>query len=116
MVWETSYRYQAGYEALSNALKRGIQPDAVQAASDEMALGAMAAMHDNGLTVPGDIAVIGFGNVEWSGYVRPALTTVSEHQDAVATTMQATLRGLQAGDATQPLTTIEHTLVRRNSA
>jgi len=51
--------------------------DAVQA-------GAMAAIHDNGLIVPDDIAVIEFGNVERSTHVRPALTTVTEHRNAVA--------------------------------
>jgi LacI family transcriptional regulator len=42
-----------------------------------MAIGAIAAVHDAGLTVPGDVSVVGFDGIALASYVRPALTTVA---------------------------------------
>jgi LacI family transcriptional regulator len=58
------------------------RPTAVFVAGDEMALGAMHAFADAGLDVPGDIAVVGFDDIEAAGLVRPTLTTVA--QDSLA--------------------------------
>jgi len=60
-------------------LQRNPIPEAVFAANDQMAFGAMAAIHENGLCVPGDIALAGFDDIEMARYVQPPLTTV--HQD-----------------------------------
>jgi LacI family transcriptional regulator len=53
-------------------------PTAVFAAGDEMAIGAMHAFTDAGLSVPEDISVIGFDDVELAALVRPALTTIAQ--------------------------------------
>ena len=63
-------------------LPKSRRPTAVFVAGDEMALGAMHAFADAGLDVPGDIAVVGFDDIEAAGLVRPALTTVA--QDSLA--------------------------------
>ena len=59
LVWDISegYRADAGYRAMSEALANGLRCRAVLAASDELALGCMAAAADRGLAMPGDIAV-----------------------------------------------------------
>lgn len=51
-------------------------PRAVFTTSDEIAYGAMDAIRDNGMNVPADIAVAGFGNARMSNLVEPKLTTV----------------------------------------
>ena len=51
-------------------------PQAIFATGDEIAYGAMDAIKDNGLKVPDDIAVAGFGNARMSNLVEPKLTTV----------------------------------------
>ncbi|WP_256258385.1 substrate-binding domain-containing protein [Streptomyces mirabilis] len=53
---------------------------AVAAFDDDVALRTLTALHDLGLTVPGDIAVIGFDDTEYGALITPALTTV--HIDA----------------------------------
>jgi DNA-binding LacI/PurR family transcriptional regulator len=116
LVSDASYRYPAGYEALVRMLGAGLRPDAVQAGSDEMALGALAAILDRGLRVPDDIAVIGFGNVDWSAHVRPALTTVSDDAEVVARKAQELFRLMEKGIEPPPLTVIERRLVLRRSA
>ncbi len=77
LVWDMSFRYAAGYESVAKALAEGREFSALQAGSDEIALGAIAALHDRGLAVPKDVAVVGFGDIDLAGFVRPALTTLS---------------------------------------
>ena len=117
LIWDESFRYPAGQRAVSRALAAKIQFDAIQAGSDELAIGAMAALQDHGLRVPQDVKVIGFGNVEVSGFVRPALTTLSSHPIDMARHVCDLL-----GDAIKrkavgsPLIVIERGIVRRESA
>ena len=66
----------AGYEAASALLALPYRPDAIFAASDRAAISAMNAVRDAGLTVPGDVAVVGVGNLAEGLITRPALSTV----------------------------------------
>jgi DNA-binding LacI/PurR family transcriptional regulator len=50
----------------------------VVCASDQIALGAVRALLQAGLGVPEDVSVIGFDNVPFSRYSRPALTTIAQ--------------------------------------
>lgn len=69
--WSAESGYRAGVEI---AADRSIT--AVLAINDVMALGVMKALHDHGLTVPGDVSVVGFDDRDESAYFQPALTTV----------------------------------------
>ena len=57
------------------------RPDAVFAFSDVLAIGAMRAIHDHGLRVPGDIAVVGFDDIAEGRFSVPSLTTISPEKD-----------------------------------
>jgi LacI family transcriptional regulator len=67
-----------GYEAMRElvALPRTRRPDAVFCANDLTAIGAIDALREAGLSVPEDVAVVGFDDVDAATIVRPALTTV----------------------------------------
>jgi DNA-binding LacI/PurR family transcriptional regulator len=52
--------------------------DAVFVANDQMALGAMHAMHERGIAIPGDIAVVGFDGMDEGEFFTPSLTTVRQ--------------------------------------
>src|SRR6266487_991752 len=54
------------------------RPTAIFAATDQMAYGVLAAAEEYGLTVPGDIALVGFDDDAPSAHVRPALTTIRQ--------------------------------------
>ncbi|MFO1496645.1 MAG: LacI family DNA-binding transcriptional regulator [Lysobacterales bacterium] len=67
-----------GQQALEELLARGEQFDAVFAASDLMAIGAMRALVERGLRVPEDVAVVGFDDIPMASFAHPPLTTVSQ--------------------------------------
>ncbi|WP_329741997.1 LacI family DNA-binding transcriptional regulator [Dyella sp. A6] len=69
----------SGHDAMTTLLARHVEFDAVFAASDLIAIGALRAMGAQGVSVPGDVALVGFDDIPASGFVNPSLTTV--HQD-----------------------------------
>lgn len=60
---------------------RGVRFDGIVAASDMIALGAIRALTRGGLTVPGDVSVVGYDDVQFARYASPSLTTISQHTE-----------------------------------
>ena len=79
---EADFFLHDGATAMERLLALDERPDAVFAATDVMAIGAMSAIEKAGLSVPGDIAIVGFDDVPYATRVSPRLTTV--RQDAPA--------------------------------
>jgi len=69
---------QSGAEATRSLLARGAPFDAICAASDLIAIGAMKALQAAGLVVPRDVLVSGFDDIPLSAFVDPSLTTVQQ--------------------------------------
>jgi LacI family transcriptional regulator len=69
--WTAGSGHEAG---LAVPVDAGVT--AVVAGNDQMALGALAALADRGVRVPGDVSVVGFDDIPEAQYFRPALTTV----------------------------------------
>ncbi len=67
-----------GSAALSAVWAAGLRPSAVLAMSDAMAIGAMHALRDLGLDVPGDVSVVGFDDIDLASHVEPPLSTVHQ--------------------------------------
>ncbi len=67
-----------GIAALNGAWEDGLRPTAVLAMSDAMAIGAMRALRDMRLTIPGDVSVVGFDDIDLAQHVDPPLTTVHQ--------------------------------------
>lgn len=76
LVAEGDFTEQSGYLAMQRLLAH--QPDAVFVASDTMAYGALRALRQAGLSVPGDVAVVGFDDLPTSATTDPPLTTVQQ--------------------------------------
>lgn len=97
------------------------RPTAIFAAGDQMAIGAIHAAADAGLTVPGDLAVVGFDDIGAASMVRPALSTVAQDQRALGEAAVAALRALldagpgQAEGLGQPRIVPTRLLVRGSS-
>jgi LacI family transcriptional regulator, galactose operon repressor len=76
LIVEGDFLENSGYLAMTMLLQRHV--DAVFVASDMMALGAMRAIREAGLRVPGDIALVGFDDVPAAAASTPPLTTVRQ--------------------------------------
>lgn len=73
---EGCFSFASGYEMMQEVLAADTLPTAVFAASDSIAFGAMKAIKEHSLSVPEDISIVGFDDIEMCSYVTPALTTV----------------------------------------
>ncbi len=90
-----SFSVLGAYRAVRRALDAGIQFSALFAASDEMACGAIVALEDAGLRVPGVVSVVGFDDLPEFG---EGLTTVRQDIAKVAETAVALLKEGLAGE------------------
>jgi len=71
-------RYQDGRAAAAELLGRGVQMTAVFVFDDLMAMGVIKELQARGLSVPGDVSVVGFDNIVYSEATTPAITTVAQ--------------------------------------
>lgn len=69
---------RSGQEACQRLLERGIPFDAIFAASDLIAIGAMRALAEAGLRVPEDVAIVGFDDIPAASLSTPPLTTIAQ--------------------------------------
>ncbi|MFQ3647037.1 MAG: LacI family DNA-binding transcriptional regulator [Anaerolineae bacterium] len=76
LVSAASFTAETGYRAMRELLPH--HPDAVFIASDTSAMGALQALHEAGLRVPQDVAIIGFDDIDIATRVTPQLTTVRQ--------------------------------------
>jgi LacI family transcriptional regulator len=76
LIAEGDFTDESGYQAMHRLL--ATQPDAVFAASDLMAIGAMRAAREAGLKVPGDIAFVGFDDLPIAARAECPLTTIRQ--------------------------------------
>lgn len=70
------YDVESGYEGMKRLLQSRDHPTAVFCSNDDMAVGAIKAIVEQGLRVPDDISVAGFDDNVFAAYTTPALTTV----------------------------------------
>ncbi len=75
-----SFKRDSGYFIMNQILKSDDcnRPTAVFAANDLLALGVIQAVKENGLSIPGDVAVVGFDDIEFASLPEIQLTTVSQ--------------------------------------
>jgi LacI family transcriptional regulator len=94
------FRYAHGYAAMQKLIEHRDETHitAVMAASDEMAIGAMRCIFDNGLRVPDDISVMGYDDVVIADMVTPKLTTVAQPFEQIARDAVEFLVDVRNGD------------------
>ena len=106
---------QAGADAASTLLARGLPFDALFAASDLIAIGAMHALKQAGLRIPEDVAVVGFDGTSMALYANPPLTTVvQDTSKAGELLVQALLQQVREQPAQSAM--LQPTLVVRASS
>lgn len=81
LVAQGDFSVEGGAVAMAGMLDQGGNPDALFVASDMMAIGAIRTLRERGLSVPEDVALVGFDDSLMAQHSTPALTTV--HQPTV---------------------------------
>jgi LacI family transcriptional regulator len=93
---------EGGYASAMELLAVSPRPTAIFAANDLMAIGAMRALREAGLSIPGDIALVGFDNIPAASLVHPGLTTVEQFPHALGKTCAQLLMDRLNGGAFGP--------------
>ena len=84
LIREGAWTFDSGVRATKELLALDNPPTAILTSSDEMALGAMEAIHKAGLSIPQDISVLGFDNIDVGRYCAPSLTTIGVSVEQIA--------------------------------
>lgn len=88
---------EAGHREIQALLEAGAGFDAVFAACDLIAIGAMKGLRERGLSIPKDVAVMGFDDIITATFTDPPLTTVRQNTEAAGELMVETLIDLIEG-------------------
>ncbi len=78
------FSYQDGYNATQKLIAEGRHFTALFAIADVMAIGAIRALHNNGLRVPQDVSVMGFDGLNLGSFLVPQLSTVAQATEVMA--------------------------------
>ncbi len=90
-IVEGDFLMPSGYVAGMKLFNMDNKPTAIFAFNDLMAIGALKAANECGLSVPQDVSVVGYDDIEISSYSIPPLTTVNQNKDKVAKSIFNTL-------------------------
>ncbi|MBC7260748.1 MAG: substrate-binding domain-containing protein, partial [Chloroflexi bacterium] len=78
LIVRGDFRYASGISGAQKLLDLEKPPTAIFACNDVMAMAAMAAIREKGLSIPDDISIIGFDNIPQASFTSPPLTTVAQ--------------------------------------
>jgi LacI family transcriptional regulator len=105
---------ELGYAAMRDHLGGNWQPDAVVAGNDLLAIGALRAIRERGLSIPEEIAVVGFDDISLAAFTQPPLTTIRQPAERMGQAAAELLLDLESTIALPRLFAPE--LVSRQSA
>ncbi|WP_436757575.1 LacI family DNA-binding transcriptional regulator [Streptosporangium sp. V21-05] len=117
MVTYGDFSEESGMEGMRRLLAENRDLDAVFTASDPMALGAMRVLREEGKSIPGDVAVIGFDDSPAGAHSSPALTSVHQPTESMGRQMAHLLVARINGEQLeQPVVILDTHLIERGSA
>jgi len=79
----SDFEFEGGVSAMQQLLALADRPEAVFTGNDAVAVGVYQALYQQGLSVPQDMAVIGYDDIELAKYLTPPLTTVHQPKDSL---------------------------------
>ncbi len=112
---DTQTTEQSGYQAMCSLLDRDADFDAVFGVSDLVAIGAMRALIERGIDVPGAVAVVGFDDIPIAGNVHPSLTTMAQDTRRAGRLLVDTLVRQIEGETVRSTKLPTHLVVRHSS-
>jgi DNA-binding LacI/PurR family transcriptional regulator len=116
LVAEAALSPQGGYDAMEALLKLPHRPTAIFT-NDDMAIGALRVIHERGLRVPADVALVGYDDIEYAAHTTPPLTTVAVPKEDMGrrAVRQAIAQMEQGEQHVYSTTVVAHSLVIRSS-
>ena len=109
--------HASGRKALANLLARDSKVDAVFCSSDTLAMAVMTETRARGISVPGELGVVGFGDLEFAATLAPSLTTVRIDGSRLGEIAAKFIVDRASGkDVPQPVVDIGFTIMERESA
>lgn len=105
----------SGYDAACRLIARGIAFDAIFAASDMIALGAVRALAEAGRSVPNDVALVGFDDIPAASLAQPPLTTIRQDYAQAGELLVDMLIRRVGGQETAPVLLAPELVVRKSS-
>ena len=106
---------ESGYHATRSLIANNISFNALFAASDLIAIGAIRALKEANINVPKDVAVIGFDNISIASYINPPLTTIEQNTTIAGQMLVENLLKLIRGEQVQS-TLLPPRLIARGSS
>ena len=106
---------ESGYHATRSLIANNITFNALFAASDLIAIGAILALKEANINVPKDVAVIGFDNISIASYINPPLTTIEQNTTIAGQMLVENLLKLIRGEQVQS-TLLPPRLIARGSS
>lgn len=104
LISESSLTLEDGRSEMKKFLQLKNKPDAVYAASDYAALGALQVLNEYNIAVPDEIRLIGFGNEPFTSLVTPTISSVNQHSNKIGQLAAETfLERVNAPELTQTL-------------
>ena len=117
LIVHGDFSLEAGHRAMLNLIAGRRDFTAVCCANDEMAIGAMSALHSAGISIPGQVSVTGFDNLRFGAYATPPLTTIEVPTvETGETAMQLMLDMLRDPEDAKREVILPHRLVVRGSS
>jgi DNA-binding LacI/PurR family transcriptional regulator len=116
LVANAAFSIASGYEAMQHLFDVEPKIDAVFAASDHTAMGAIRAIEDSGRKVFDDVAVVGFDDIRDAATLNPPLTTIRQPIAEIGREMTELLLRRIAGEAATRATILPVELVTRATA
>lgn len=83
LIIESNLRIEDGRRIMKQLLNLAQKPDAVYAAGDYAALGALQVLKEENINVPNDIALVGFSNEPFTSFVSPSISTINQHNSEI---------------------------------
>lgn len=108
--------FQRGREGLAQLLGSGARVSAVACSSDVLAQGVIAEAQDRGIRIPGDIAVMGFGDFDFAAHTSPSLSTIAIERAMIGRlAAEALLARIKGNEVADRIVDVGFRLIERDS-
>jgi LacI family transcriptional regulator len=83
LVLEGDLQLEDGRKSMQHLLQLPVMPDGIFSASALGAVGALQVLKENGISVPNQVAIIGFSNELYTSFIEPSISTIEQHSERI---------------------------------